>query len=75
MERIHKWKRKTAETRLKNIEVKLLNGRKINQLCVDPAIFRNVEAQLKEGRTHGVRIHAPTLLDNTKAQMTDTDGE
>lgn len=62
MEKRCGWPRRTAETRLRAIEKKCLNGRRVASYAYDPGILKNVEAQLAEGRSRGVRIDKASLL-------------
>ena len=63
--RHHGWKRRTADERLRNVERTLLSGNKVSGLSYDPAILRNVEAQLKSAHDYHATMHRPDLLDNT----------
>jgi len=60
------WTRGTVRNRIADIEKDILNGQeKLSRLDCDDSAFRNVNAQLEEGRKHGARIRRRDLLDNT----------
>lgn len=73
MERKKKWKRRTAQERLKTVEVTFLGGQKVEDIAFDSGLNDNVDKQLEAGRQHGAKIHAHELLDNTKSQEEQDD--
>ena len=72
MEKRKHWPRRTAGTRLRNVERTLLSGAKISALHFDPAILNSVQAQLKLAHDHHAKkTYLPNLLDNTCAANDD----